>query len=200
MVPIKTLSLICAVLCSTSAVAECYLQSTTLNALRGRIERTADITRSIAPGADNQLSCVVTFRVLVDAQWYTAQGSASGASSIGEAQLCAQAMDYGRSRVLQNIAGSQTSVNQDMICTDGAPKWKPVEIGMIVKESEVSPHPDPRKRAYWECMPGTEGRWFIETMPAGAGQGGMVQNLGVICRLRGDQWLVKDKWVNMVDK
>jgi hypothetical protein len=108
-------------------------------------------------------------------------------------------MDYGRSRVLQNIAGSQTSVNQDMICTDGAPKWKPVELGMVVKESEVGPHPDPRKRAYWEYM-GTECRWFIETMPVGEGLGGMAQNLGVICRLRGDQWLVKDKWVNMVDK
>lgn len=180
---------------SATAQAECYMRSTTLNELKARVERQTDVVREVR-NINDKLQCFVTFRVMINGVWYTAQGRAVGDTFESENQLCAQAMDSGRARLLQTIKGSETSVTQEMVCTDQTiPTWKPVTVGQKLQESEVAPHP--RKRASFPHK-GTECRWFVETLPQGVG--GLIQNEGIICRIRQEEWIVLEKWVNSVDK
>ena len=180
------------------ANAECFMRSSTLNEIKGRIERSADINRVVVPLNNNQQKCTVTFRIMVDGVWHTAQGDAIGSLNIGDNQLCAQAQDVGRARLLQSIDGSRSSVTQEMVCTDqNIPKWKPVKTGDIIRESEVAPHWDLNKRQSFVHR-GMECRWFIETMPYSVG--GMVQSQGIMCRMANERWLVSDKWIASVDR
>ena len=134
--------------------------------------------------------CTSTFRVQINNVWYTAQGKAEGDIKTGEAQLCAQAEDGSQARILSAVGGMETSVSQEMVCTDQEiPKWKPVKKGDTIKESEVAPDPDFRESFGFNGM---ECRRFIETVPYGTG--GIIQNKGVICRIRGFDWFVYDKW------
>ena len=98
--------------------AECYLRSSTLNQFKGTIERTADVARDVVVMPPDRMQCTVTFRVMINGVWHTAQGQAIGSDLMSENQLCAQAQDIGRSRLMQKIDGSQTSVSQEMVCTD----------------------------------------------------------------------------------
>jgi hypothetical protein len=135
---------------------------------------------------------------MVDGVWYTAQGDAVGDMTQGDNQLCGQAQDIGRARLLQKIDGSRTSVTQEMVCTDqDVPKWKPVKTGDIVRESEVAPHWDLTKRQSFAHR-GMECRWFMETVPYSIG--GVVQSQGIMCRLENNRWLIRDKWIASVDK
>jgi hypothetical protein len=197
----KAIALAVALVVSVPAWSECYLRSSTINNLKGKIEKSADQTRRVFPLNNNQLQCTVTFQVMIDGVWYSAQGDAVGAATQGDNQLCAQAQDIGRAHLLQKIEGSQTSVSQEMVCTDqDIPKWKPVNVGDIVRESEVAPHWDQRKRADFDHA-GTKCRWFMETAPYRTG--GMVQSYGVMCRLNktdNNSWLIRDKWIGSVDK
>jgi hypothetical protein len=178
--------------------AECYMRSSTLNQFKDKIERTADVDRDVVAMPGNKMQCTVTFRVQIDGQWVTAQGRAVGDVTVGDNQLCAQAQDAGRVKLLQRVGGSETTVSQELVCTDqDIPKWKPVKVGDTVRESEVAPHPDVNKRQSFPYM-GTECKWFIETVPYGVG--GLIQNQGIICRMRNSQWYVKEKWVHVVDK
>jgi len=184
-------------LCGASASAECYYKSVTLNQFRERIERTADVQREVKR-LYGQVSCTVTFRVMIAGQWHTAQGTANNAGSANVDQLCAQAQDYGNSQILQEAAGSTASMHQELICTDQEiPKWRPVKKHETVKESQVAPHWDLAKRQSFQHK-GTECRWFTETVPMG--QGGLVQSEGVICRINREQWYVAEKWIHSIDK
>lgn len=195
----KTLAsiLVVASLIST-AHAECFMRSSTVNQTKGNVERIADISRDIVPVRGNRLQCTVTFRVMIDGRWYTAEGQALGNDDMNENQLCAQAQDIGRAQLLQRIDGSRTSVNQETLCTDKEiPEWRPVKVGDIIRESQVGPHWDLNKRQSFAHQ-GMECRWFSETVPYGTG--GIVQSLGIMCKLDNGRWLVRDKWINSVDR
>lgn len=175
---------------TTSAYADCYLRSITVNEMKARIQRKSDAQREVVFLGNGMARCTVTFRVQINNAWYTAQGRADGDVKLGEAQLCAQAEDGSRARILQDVGGMETSVSQEMVCTDQElPKWKPVKKGDTVRESEVAPDPDYRESFAYRGM---ECRRFLETVTYGVG--GLVQNKGVICRIRNDEWFVFDKW------
>jgi hypothetical protein len=187
---------IAAVLFSTAAEAECYTRSTTVNTLNVQIERAVDFEKEVIPRGKDQIMCRITFRAMINGQWYPAQGEQTGSINDSLDGICAAAEKIGSSRILQEMGGSNVTVDQDMVCTDKpAQKVRPVKVGEMIQETEVAPHPT--RRQSFSYM-GTECRWFIETMPVG--NGGMVQNQGVICRIRGNEWLVRDKWVQVVDK
>ncbi len=173
------------------ASAECYMRSVTVNQLSSKIERTADIVREVTRVQD-QKQCTVTFRVMLEGNWYTALGRARDKLSVDDAQLCARAMDLGRARVLQDIAGSQVEATQELVCTDqDIPKNRVVKVGDQIRESEVAPHWDPAKRQSFPHR-GMECRWFMENVSLGAG--GIAHNLGIMCRTKNDQWHVLEKW------
>lgn len=184
-------------LCAGTASAECYYKSVTLNQFAGRIERTADLRREVNR-LNGQVTCTVTFRVMIAGQWHTAQGSATNAESTNVDKLCIQAQDYGNSQILQEAVGSTASMHQELICTDQTiPRWRPVRKHETVQESQVAPHWDLNKRQSFQHK-GTECRWFTETVPMG--QGGLVQSEGVICRINREQWYVAEKWIHSIDK
>jgi hypothetical protein len=75
------------------------------------------------------------------------------------------------------------------------PKLKNVQVGDMVSVSQVSPNP---KKPNSFIYMGTECRWFLETVAIG--QGGLAQNQGIICLIKDNQWVVRDKWIQVVDK
>lgn len=180
-----------------TASAECYYKSVTLNDFKGKIERTADLTREVNR-VNGQVTCTVTFRVLIAGQWHTAQGSATNSESANVDRLCVQAQDYGNSRILQAAVGSTSSMHQELICTDqNIPAWRPVKKFEEVRESQVAPHWDLAKRQSFQYK-GVECRWFTETVPMG--QGGLVQSEGIICRINREKWYVAEKWIHSIDR
>jgi hypothetical protein len=189
---LKTLPLVLA-LVTGSAVAECYYRSTTVNDIKSRIQRQSEPVRELVRLDHRTTQCTVTFRLMIDNAWYTAQGRAQGDLNVPEPQICAQAQDTGRARLLQQIRGMETSMYQELVCTDqDIPKWKTVKKGDLVRESEVTPDPD-----HPGSMPhlGMECRRFLETIPWGEG---LIQNRGIICKLQrgenGGRWKVIEKW------
>jgi len=179
-------------LMSGAVGAECYYRSSTINDLNARVQRQSEPVRDVMKLTDRITQCTVTWRLMIDNTWYTAQGRAQG-DSTPDHQVCAMAQDTGRARLMQQISGSSTSAYQELVCTDqDIPKWKVVKKGDLVRESEVTPDPD-----HPGSFPhlGMECRRFLETIPWGEG---LIQNRGVICKLqRGEhsgQWKVIEKW------
>ena len=181
---------------ATAAQAACYTRSTSVNTLNLQIERATDFQKEIIPTGRDRIMCRITFRALINGQWYNAQGENTGNVSDSLDGICTQAENLGRSTILQDMGGSNVTVNQDMVCTDQpTQKVRPVKLNEIIRESEVAPHP---QRLQSFAYMGTECRWFMETQPIGTG--GLVQNQGIICRVKDYQWVVRDKWVQVVDK
>lgn len=196
----KARFLLLALVLAQSAHAECYSRSSTLNQFNGAIERTSDLARDIVMMPPDDMQCTVTFRVMLSGVWHTAQGQARGSRLMNENQLCAQAQDSGRVRVMERVDGSRTTMSQELVCTDqDLPQTRktPVKIGDIIRESEVAPHWDLKQRASF-VERGMECRAFMETLPYGTS--GMVQSFGKICKLDNNRWRVVDKWINSIDK
>jgi len=175
------------------ANAECFTRSTSKSVLNSKIERTADIKRQVTHERGTLL-CRVTFRAFIDNQWYTAEGENKGPDYGSIDQICAGALQTGRTSILSYVAGSSINMQQEMTCTDEPiPHTKSeVQIGDIVKESELQPHPNykfPFKFHGGIC------RWFVESRPT---VGGLNLQQGIICRDPSyvDQmaWRVVDKW------
>jgi len=185
------IALILISLLPASAAAECYMRSTTINEMNSKIERTADVQKELAT-INGQKQCTATFRVMIDGAWYTALGRARDSESTNDTQLCTRAMDTGRARVLQDIKGSELAMTQELICTDqDIPKYRPVQVGQVIRESEVAPHWDPGQRQSFPYR-GMECRWFMENVAEGVG--GLTHNMGIMCRTRFNEWYVLEKW------
>ena len=173
------------------ANAECYTRSTATAKSLARVERVADVQRAILPEGADQVRCRVTFRALIGERWYTAEGENIGPAAGSFDQICASALNAGRTTILESVAGNAVQVNQDMMCTDEPiPKARPVvNVGDTVKDSELLPHP--QHRSLFQHR-GSVCRWFIESSPD---VGRVNMNQGVMCRAP-DQtdWKVVDKW------
>lgn len=183
--------LIIPLLCVVSiAHAECFTRSSTVSESKAPIERIADVERSVFT-LKNGMKCRVSFRAYISSNWETAEGEALGSHDSSIDQLCAKAMDSGRARILDSVAGKKLSSTQEMICTDEEMKEEKdtVSIGDIVYESQVQPHP-----AYKDVFMyhGSQCRWFIESTP-NIGRVDVMQ--GVICKApQRKVWKVVDKW------
>lgn len=177
---------------SSTAYAQCYTRSSTLSESKRVIERITDVERSILP-KKNGVMCRVTFRAYMDGSWHTVEGEAEGARDSSLDQLCAQATDVGRARVIEKVSGRNLTNTQEMICTDeelpSLQARNAVRIGEIVRDSQVQPHPLYRDVFQFR---GAQCRWFVESVPR-PGQVEMSQ--GVICKSPDEKaWMVVDKW------
>lgn len=180
-------------LLATSGIvhAECYLRSSTVSKQNSQIERVADMQRTVTPAGDGRVQCRVTFRALIGDKWYTAESEAQGAVADSLDGICSQALNSGRTTVLNSVAGTNITSNQEMMCTDQPiPKNRPtVNVGDAVRVSELQPHPLYRNAFRYR---GSVCRWFIESRPE-VGNVDMTQ--GIICRAPEQTvWQVVDKW------
>lgn len=173
-----------------SVQAECYIRSTSQGKSLGTIEKIADLKQEVVP-ADSKNICRVSFRAYVNGKWYLALGEEVAQTWSNWHSACAKAQQSAKTNLLESATGATLSLRQDMFCTDEPiPKTKRiVNVGDIVKESEVQPHPTHFDNFRFR---GSLCRWFIESTP----QAGRIDlNQGIMCRLSDEvNWKVVDKW------
>ena len=187
----KIIIALAAAIASGSASAECYIRSETLNKTNKSVTRIADIRTEIRSIENNQFRCLVTFRAEINNVWHTGEGQSIGAQGDSMDQICSQALDTGRSYLLNKVAGSRTSASQEMICRDDPlPTVKSVKIGDIVQISELAPHP--QKPNFFEYR-GAQCRWFVESDVDLVARD-VFQWQGIVCRVRKGEWQVVDKF------
>ena len=176
---------------SLTVSAECYLRSATINNMPVTVTRVVDVKRYVTPAANDQMKCVVSFRAEINHVWHTGEGTSMGSSSDSVDQICSQALNTGRSYLLQKIGGSQITGEQEMICTDRPePTVKSVKIGDLVQLSELAP--DPKEPNFFQYK-GTQCRKFIET-DFDPNKRDLFQWRGVVCLVRRGEWQVIDKF------
>ena len=175
----------------SSASAECYVRSASVSQANKSISRIADLKREVLPVGSGKSLCRITFRAHIDGKWYLATGEETAHTWGSLDTACAKANQAAKTNILESVAGTKVSTRQDMICTDEPlPKTKPlVNVGDIIKESEVQPHPNHFDNFRFR---GSLCRWFVESTP----QIGKIDlNQGIICRLpESEFWKVVDKW------
>ncbi len=175
----------------TSAVsAECYIRSATTVKSNESIERIADFKQEVIPSGSKNI-CRVTFRAFLKGKWHLATGE-EVAQTWGDWQsACAKAQQFAKNNLLDSVSSVQVLSKQDTICTDEPlPKTKAkVQLGQIIKESEVQPHPVHFDNFRYR---GALCRWFVESTPR---VGHIELNQGILCRLSDEiHWKVVDKW------
>lgn len=175
----------------TIASAECYMRSATVNDSKMTITRVVDIQRYVTPASNGQMKCVVSFRAEINHVWHTGEGTSMGSASDSIDQICSQALNSGRSYILQKIGGGQVTAEQEMICTDRPePQVKTVRIGDVVQLSELAP--DPKEPNFFQYK-GTQCRKFVET-DFDPKKRDLFQWRGVVCLVRKGEWQVIDKF------
>lgn len=167
------------------------MRSATISDTKKVAGRIADVNRTVTPLPNNQFKCNVLFRIELNGVWHTAEGNSMGSNEDSIDQICAQAFDFGRARILQKVAGNSIMTENEMVCRDDpVPSTKLVKIGDLVKISEMSPHP--RKPNFFEYN-GATCRWFIET-DYDKVRREIIQFQGVACMTSNNEWRVVDKF------
>jgi hypothetical protein len=180
-----------AMLLPAVASAECYMRSATVKDSKQSITRIADIQRSVVPVSKEQFKCVVAFRAEINHVWHTGEGSSVGANADSIDQICSQALDAGRSYILQKTGGATMKSEQEMVCRDDPlPEVRTVRIGDVVQISELAPHP--QKPNFFDYK-GAKCRWFVES-DFDPVRRDIFQWQGIVCLLRKGEWQVVDKF------
>lgn len=178
-------------LISSTVSAECYMRSSTVKDIKSSITRIADVKRTVTPVNDNQFKCIVTFRAEINHVWHTAEAHSFGAKTDSIDQICSQALQVGRSSILQKVTGTQLHVEEEMVCRDDPlPEVRTVRIGDIVQLSELAPHP--QKPNFFEYR-GARCRWFVES-DFDPVRRDVFQHQGIVCLVRKGEWQVIDKF------
>ena len=185
----KQTVLVAALVSATTAQAECYIRSAMTAQAKLKITRITDVHTLVVPVSDTQNKCLVNFRAQINNEWITVDGENIGARKMSEDLLCKGAMDQGRTQVLNRANSRDVTVENNMVCTDQPiPQIRRVQVGDMVKESEVQPHrnyPNPFVYRNATC------RWFNEPEVT---VGDLLNRQGIICRMHDDEWQVVDKW------
>lgn len=173
-----------------AARAECYMRSATVNQMAKPVTRIADVRRFVTPADNNQFKCVVAFRAEVNHVWHNGEGTSMGTNGDSIDQVCSQALDTGRSYLLNKMGGKYVT-EQDMVCKDDPqPEVKAVRVGDVVQISELAPHP--QKPNFFDYK-GTKCRWFVES-DFDPKTRDIFQWQGVACLVRKGEWQVVDKF------
>ena len=173
------------------ANAECYIRSATVANANGSIERVADYRRDIVPTNSDKNICRITFRAYINGKWYLAQGEEVISAWGHTDKACAKAKQAATTNILDSVAGNKVTVKQEMMCTDEPmPVTKRnVQLGDIVRESEVQPHPIHFDNFRYR---GALCRWFVESVPQ---IGRIDMSQGIMCRVSEQKlWKIVDKW------
>lgn len=183
-------TLIALVLASAAtAHAECFTRSAMTTQMQSRIERITDLHQTVVPTREGQKRCTVSFRAWINGDWHSGEGMSQTNPSIPDAQVCSQALNSGRIFLLQSIAGSNLAAEQEMVCSDEPkPHVRLVNVGEIIRESEVQPHALHRRPFIYN---GSYCRWFSQFDPH---QVVLEPQQGIMCRMHNDQWKVVDKF------
>ena len=171
------------------AVAECYQEAVTTNNARAEIKEVADFQKFVKT-QNNQQICTVMFRARIGNRWHDARGESQGLTTDSTDQVCAQAMQVGRSRILERVAGSAVQSTQTLYCNDfNTPQLrKGLKKFDTFKVSELKPMPNMEPFEY----KGSTCRHFLES-DVDPNTNNLVQWQIVGCAIR-NEWTVVDKF------
>jgi hypothetical protein len=171
------------------AVAECYQEAVTTNNARAEIKEVADFQKFVKT-QNNQQICTVMFRARISNRWHDARGESQGLTTDSTDQVCAQAMQVGRSRILERVAGSAVQSTQTLYCNDfNTPQLrKGLKKFDTFRVSELKPMPNTESFEY----KGSTCRHFMES-DVDPNTNNLVQWQIVGCVIR-NEWTVIDKF------
>jgi hypothetical protein len=141
--------------------AECYQESVTTNRARTEIREVVDYQKFVST-AGNLQTCTVMFRANINNKWHDARGESQGLVTDSTDQICSQAMQVGRSKILEKIQGTAIQSSQTMYCNDfQTPQLrKGLKKNDTFLVSELKPHPVESKPFEHK---GTICRYFLES-------------------------------------
>jgi hypothetical protein len=188
-----TLLLATSMLVGLNAQAECILHSTSVSKVVGKVDEIADTRYMVGSTFNNERKCSTSSRVQYHGQWETVYGEYTGDPSIGDQELCLNAVELSVRQFLASKEDKLTHFEQQMVCTDEEPiKLRPVKLGEVIRESEVQPDPD---NTFLFQYKGATCKRFIEP---GTREGrDLYLWHGVICKLGrrdSDNWTVLDMY------
>jgi len=171
------------------AVAECYQEAVTTNNARAEIKEVADFQKFVKT-QNNQQVCTVMFRARINNRWHDARGESQGLITDSTDQVCAQAMQVGRSQILERVAGSAVQSTQTLYCNDfNTPQLKKgLKKFDTFKVSELKPVPNMEPFEY----KGSMCRNFLES-DVDPNTNNLIQWQIVGCVIR-NEWTVIDKF------
>ena len=173
----------------TVALADCYQESVTVNQSRAEIKEVADYQKFVKT-VNNQQICTVMFRVKINNRWHDARGESQGSTADSTDQICAQAMQVGRSNILEKVEGVAVKSSQTLYCNDfETPQLrKGLKKFDTFKISELKPMPDSVPFEY----KGSVCRYFLES-DIDSKTNNLMQWQIVGCIIR-NEWTVVDKF------
>jgi hypothetical protein len=175
--------------CSQSN-ADCYVHSKIRLSRPAIVAGPTDVQRMAIPDSKG-FKCVTNYRVYINKQWYTAEGSATART---ESEACNQAMDLGRGSVLAEVEPNRVTSDMSLICSDiPAIQIRPVRVGETIWESETDLHTEKSEQKYFfykrdRC------RYFTEQAVR---ENNMITYQGIICKKNSQpnsKWQVVDKF------
>jgi len=143
------------------AVAECYQESVLTNQTKTEIREIADYQKFVKT-QNNQQICTILFKANINNKWYDARGESQGFITDSTDQICSQAMQVGRTKILEKIQGIAVQSSQTLYCNDfQTPQLrKGLKKNDTFQVSELKPHP--AEPAPFEHK-GTICRYFLES-------------------------------------
>jgi hypothetical protein len=171
------------------AVAECYQESVTHNQAKSEIREVADYQKFVKT-VNNQQTCTVMFRARIKNKWYDARGESQGSITDSTDQICSQALQIGRTKILETVEGVSIQSSQTLYCNDfqipqlrkGLKKFDTFRI------SELKPLPNSQPFEY----KGSVCRHFLES-DLDPKTNNLMQWQIVGCVIR-NEWTVVDKF------
>jgi hypothetical protein len=178
------------ILASTPAIADCYMRSNIKLTRQVINAGPTDIQRLVVNDGANK-KCMVQYRVHIGDEWHTAEGVGQAKE---EGPACAQAMDVGQGRVLNEVEPSKITSESDMVCNDLPEiRVRAVRIGEVIWESETDMHRHEQERQYFDYKQ-TRCRMFTER---NAKDRNLYTYQGIICKADTNplgKWRVIDKY------
>jgi len=173
---------------SFAAQADCIMRTTSLTKVVGKIDEIADIRGMATASSNQETKCSISARVQYKGQWHTVYGDYTGPTEVGDQELCVNAVEISVRQFLASKESKLMHVEQQMTCSDEEPiKTHSVNVGDVIRLSEVVPHPD--KPSF--INKNRVCRWFIEDSIK---KNDTYLWQGVVCLQRGDDWIVVDKF------
>ena len=183
----RTLLVLAGMVTAVTAHAECFTRSAMTNQMKARIERVTDLHSTVVPTTEGQKRCTVSFRAFINGDWHSGEGTSQANPSIPDAQVCSQALNSGRTFLLQSVGGSSLTAEQEMVCSDEPkPSVRLVKVGEVIRESQVQPHAYQRRSFVYN---GATCRWFSQFDPH---EVVLEPAQGIMCRMNNDLWKVVD--------
>jgi hypothetical protein len=180
----KKYLLLSLLLASQIVSANCNLKSASILENTHKVGPVTNLSKIFDSGKG---SCSVSYRIDVDGTEHMVVYRANGPES--ESALCGYAVERGRRELLLNLGG-QFKSQAHVICSDGKPAKRHIQIGDTILENEVGMNT--RLNHYWPYKQYSKCRIFKEQYVRNKAP---VEYNGVICQQdQNDIWVVVDKW------